>query len=236
MKHIVRTIRDSGVRPRPSLYTLCGDRKGFTLVEVMVSITIFAGVVTLMLSLFTYTLRLYRRVEAQRQVAQSVRTTMEFLTKEIRNGQVDYGIVGGVVRDNPVDTHCPIPATLSDDTYHLADTYLGLINIEGDRECLYWEHDPDPAKQDDPGNNNLFLKKQTVATAAQLNPPNVKIKDLRFYVRPLHDPYTATPNLAEYQPLVTIIAQVSVSLSSGEVRTISYQTSVSTYAYDIPTE
>lgn len=204
--------------------------------EVLVSVTIFATVITLMLSMFNYTLRIYRRVEAQRQVSQSVRTTMEFLVKEIRNGQVDYGIVDGLQSDAVVDARCPIPVVGSNTYSTSVTSFLGLINVEGDRECIYWVHNAGAATQDDANNNNLFLKKQNVSTLSQLNPPNVKIKDLRFYVRPLRDPYMDSPNLVETMPVVTIVAQVSVKLPTGEVRTVPYQTSVSTYIYDIPSQ
>lgn len=209
---------------------------GFTLMEVVVSVTIFAVVITLMLSLFNYTLNIYRRVEAQRQVSQSVRTTMEFLVKEIRNGKVDYGVIDGVQADTSVDAHCPIP-TIGGNTYSVSNTsYLGLINVDGERECIYWVHDPNPALQDDPNNNNLYIKKLGVTAVSQLNPPNVKLYDLRFYVRPLRDPYMDSPNLIEQQPVVTIAAKVSIKLPTGEIRTVPYQTSVSTYIYDIPSQ
>lgn len=216
---------------------------GFTLMEVVVSVTIFAGVITLMLSMFNYTLRIYRRVEAQRQVAQSVRTTMEFLVKEIRNGTVDYSVSDGATVQQSVSP-CTAPggipnglqANLGQNTYSTANTaQVGLINLDGERECVYWVHDTDPLKQEDAANNNLMIKKEG-GVAAQLNPPAVKFKDIRFYVHPLRDPYTITPNLVEVQPVVTIVALVSVRLPTGETRVVPYQTSVSTYAYDIPTE
>lgn len=213
---------------------------GFTLMEVMVSVTIFAFAITLMMSLFNYTLKIYRRVEAQRQVSQAVRTTMEFIVKEVRNGRVDYGISNGLTIDTPIDpTNCPAPASLSANTYSTSAAtvgHLALVNVEGERECIYWQHDPDPTQQDAANNNNLWLKKEGAAAAAQLNAPNVKLKDLRFYVKPLHDPYTDSPSLSEKEPSVTIVAQVSVLLSTGERRTVPYQTSVSTYIYDIPSQ
>lgn len=216
---------------------------GFTLMEVVVSVTIFAGVITLMLSMFNYTLRIYRRVEAQRQVAQSVRTTMEFLVKEIRNGAVDYSVDDGATVLQPV-TPCTGPGVVSSgvqgnlgqNSYSTTNTsQLGLVNLDGERECIYWVHDSDPTKQEDATNNNLMIKKEG-GTAAQINPPGVKFKNIRFYVHPLRDPYTITPNLVEMQPVVTIVATVSVRLPTGETRVVPYQTSVSTYAYDIPTE
>ncbi len=215
-------------------------RGGFTLMEVMVSMTIFATTVTLILSMFNYTLRLYRREEAQRQVSQSVRTIMEFIVKEIRNGQVDYGIVNGVTVDPvEVDSHCKKPISIDADTYFQNSTdHLGIINVVGERECIYWVHDPDPTKQTDPANNNLFIKKLNVNVVSQLNTANVKLLDFRFYVSPLRDPYTvpSRSELVEQEPLVTIVAKVSVTLPTGEVRTVPYQTTVSTYAYDIPSQ
>ena len=217
---------------------------GFTLMEVVVSVAIFAGVITMMLSLFNSTLRIYRRIEAQRQVAQSVRTTMEFLVKEIRNGKVDYSVSDGVTVLTPI-APCKAPGlaasavqgNLGQNSYSVADTtVLGLVNLEGERECIYWVHDSNPATQDAANNNNLFIKKENALSATQLNPPGVKIKDLRFYVHPLRDPYASTPSLVEQQPSVTIVANVSVKLPTGEIRIVPYQTSVSTYAYDIPTE
>ena len=212
---------------------------GFTLMEIIVSMTIFATVITMVLSMFTYTLKLYRREEAQRQVSQSVRTVMEFLVKEIRNGQVDYGIVNGVTIDTLVDAHCPRPSSINADTYSVSSTdHLGIINVIGERECIYWVHDSDPTKQNDPTNNNLFIKKQNVGVVSQLNTSNVKLTDLRFYVSPLRDPYTVPggSGLVEQEPLVTIMAKVSVTLPTGETRVVSYQTTVSTYAYDIPSQ
>jgi prepilin-type N-terminal cleavage/methylation domain-containing protein len=252
VKSIKYKVESRGVRaPRAFRYFQLSTfnfqlstRSGFTLMEVLVSVTIFATVITMMLSMFNYTLRIYRRVEAQRQVSQSVRTTMEYLVKEIRNGQVDYGIVDGISQDTVVHANCRIP-TLGADTYTASNVQaiggrnivsLGLINVEGERECIYWDNNPDPSLQDAATNNNLYIKKQMLSAVSQLNPSNVKIKYLRLYVRPLRDPFMDSPNLVETMPAVTIVAQVSVTLPTGEVRTVPYQTSVSTYIYDIPSQ
>ena len=216
--------------------------KGFTLMEVLVSVTIFATSVTLMLTLFNYNLKLYRRIEAQRQVSQSVRTTMEFLVKEIRNGTVDYSVQDGLTVINPI-TPCtgpnistsPVQSDLGGNSYSATSTYLALTNIDNERECIYWEHDG-TLGDEDVANNNIRLRKANLATIGRLNPVNVKIKDLRFYIKPLRDPYTATGGLVEQQPSVTIVAIVSVRLPTGELRVVPYQTSVATYAYDIPSQ
>ncbi len=212
---------------------LNSSSSGFTLMEVMVSVTIFAFAITLMMSLFNYTLKIYRRVEAQRQVSQSVRTTMEFLVKEIRNGKVDYSVQDGALVTTPLApcngpglTTSPTQSNLGQDSYSAVSSSLALVNVDGERECVYW----------DSTSKNLFLKKEGVASVAQLNPPAVALDLLKLYIRPLRDPFMDSPNLVEKEPVVTIVAQVTVRLPTGEVRTVPYQTSVSTYIYDIPSQ
>lgn len=204
---------------------------GFTLMEVVVSVTIFAGTVTMMLSLFNTTLKIYRKVEAQRQISQSVRTTMEFLVKEIRNGQVDYNVVDGITITTPTvgcdgtiaGVAAKRPAELGSDSYQQVENAIQLINVDGERECIYLS------------GTNLFLRKDAQTEPSQLNPANVSISMFKLYVRPRRDPYTdgSTPLIYE-QPSVTIVAVATVTLPTGEVRTIPYQTSVASHVYDIP--
>lgn len=205
---------------------------GFTLMEVVVSVTIFAGTVTMMLSLFNTTLKIYRKIEAQRQISQSMRTTMEFLVKEIRNGQVDYNVTDGITITTPV-VGCdgnPLyggttkrPASLGSDSYSQTEDRIQLINVDGERECIYLT------------GTNLFLRKDTQTQPSQLNPSNVSINMFKLYVRPRRDPYTEGSTALVYeQPSVTIVAVATVTLPTGEVRTIPYQTSVASHVYDIP--
>lgn len=230
MKHKTCNIKqeESGMLHAPC--SMLRDRQGFTLMEVVVSVSIFAGTITVMLSLFNTTLQIYRKVEAQRQVAQSVRTSMEFLVKEIRNGQVDYNVRDGLTITTPV-SGCDTkqPAVLGDNSYLQTEDRIQLINVDGERECVYLS------------GTNLLVRKDGQTTASQLNPPNVALNMFKLYIRPRRDPYTdstggfGTP-LVETQPAVTILAIASVTLPTGEVRTIPYQTSVTTYLYDIPSQ
>ncbi len=204
---------------------------GFTLMEVVVSVTIFAGTVTMMLSLFNTTLKIYRKIEAQRQISQSVRTTMEFLVKEIRNGQVDYNVVDGITITTPAvgcdgsvaGVTTKRPGGLGSDSYQQVENAIQLINVDGERECIYVS------------NANLFLRKDGQTQPSQLNPANVSISMFKLYIRPRRDPYTDGSTALIYeQPSVTIVAVATVTLPTGEVRTIPYQTSVASHVYDIP--
>jgi prepilin-type N-terminal cleavage/methylation domain-containing protein len=71
---------------------------GFTLMEIVVSTTIFAIVAAAMMSLFNYVLKINRRSEALRQSAQGLRNFVEILAKDIRNGQIDYFVINGTTQ------------------------------------------------------------------------------------------------------------------------------------------
>lgn len=219
---------------------------GFTLMEVVVATSIFATTITLMLSLFNVTLRIQRRTEALRQVSQTVRNVSEFLVKEIRNGQVDYNVRDGQITVDPVDgagTVCPPEPTLSGvnagKTYYDATLdvpitdRIGLVNIEGERECIAYIFDTNTNR------GKLVIKKENVEQE-DLTPPNVNISYAKFYVRPLKDPYTDYPNqgssLVEVQPMVTFLLIAQTTLPTGESRSITYQTSISTNIYNIPNQ
>lgn len=221
---------------------------GFTITEIIVSTAIFATVLVALMSIFVLTLRLNRRSDALRQASQGARNFVEFLAKEIRNGNIDYGVQNGTVA-LPEVAPCPYPVNsgevntvkygsvtrLGDD---ISDWALGLVNIEGERECFYWSRsDGDgrkPAGNDFSSFNSLYLRKDGVNQAQKLNPPNFRIDFLRFYVRPNRDPYASPP--PKIQPSVTIVMQFTASLPTGEIITVPYQATISTNNYDIPAQ
>ncbi len=184
--------------------------QGFTLMEIVVSTTIFAVTVTLMLSLFNYTLKINRRVQSLRQISQGTRNFTEVLAREIRNGQIDYSSV------LPGCTNNYGSATNSS---------LGLITKDGDRQCFSIS------------GTDLVLNKSVSGNTftENVNPTNFRVKSgsMHFIVRPTTDPYAAVyPGI---QPFVTITAVFEVQLSPNDpIISIPYQTTISTDVYDVP--
>ena len=197
------------------------SQTGFTLMEVVVATTIFATVLTLMLVLFDYTLKINRRVEALRQVTQATRNFTEFLVREVRNGSIDYS--------GSIDPHCSISYSNGSDS-----TFLAIVNRLGDRECFYLQTDGS-------GNGSLWVHKISASGAAsteQVSPSSVTLNPslFHFYVRPLLDPQVKLGiTYPGVQPFVTIIMQLTVRLNGlDQPAVIPYQTTVSTDSYNIP--
>jgi prepilin-type N-terminal cleavage/methylation domain-containing protein len=203
-----------GNKQLPTIFRFLEPEQGFTLMEIIVATTIFAGTLTLMFSLFTYTLKINRKGEAFRQATQGMRNFTEFLTKEIRNGKIDFAS-GSEVPIGP----CP------DDSYGSQSTSLGLVSISGERQCIYWDNSA--------GVRALMIQKSNTE-AYTLNPAYFTVEEVKFFVRPTTDPYSGTPP-PRFQPLVTMVILFQVRLSPNETAvTIPYQTTISSDAYDVP--
>ena len=187
--------------PSPSSQT------GFTLMEILVATTIFATVLTIMLVLFNYTLKINRRVEQLRQLSQGTRNFEEYLVREIRNGRIDYG---------SANSNCAAVSYAS-----ASNSSLALINRAGERECFY------------KSGSDLLIGKQGITD--KLNPQNVTLGSVKFYVRPTSDPAANGPPFPGTQPVVTILMQFKIQLSGADpLATIPYQTTISTDIYDVP--
>lgn len=246
-----------------SPFLSCNDKfkksgAGFTLVEILVATTLFAFTVAALTSLFSYVLRINRKAEALRQATQAERDLVETIAKEVRNGQIDYGVASGssVETYNGPSGACPLPpawgalgaglnpgdSLVGKDnirsSYSADDTRLGTVDKQGNRYCFYLASDT--AGTPVVGSHAGYLTEvQNNGTPQPINPPNETINYLAFYVRPLCDPYVTAckdyGNTApKIQPFVTIIMEVTTHLPTGENVVIPYQTSVSTDNYDVP--
>jgi prepilin-type N-terminal cleavage/methylation domain-containing protein len=216
---------------------------GFTLMEIVVATTIFAIVATAMMSMFNYVLQINRRGEALRQATQGMRNFVEFLVKEVRNGQINYGLIGGgTPRGFAIG---PCGNGVAGSNYYTDKTNkIGIYTPTGEEECLYFA--------DASGNqiaSNVYVApsdqrytlvlEKSDGVKEVLNPPNFKIEELAFFVRPVCDPFddecdAYNNDFPGIQPMVNINIKFSVSLPTGEVVPIYYQTSISTDKYDIP--
>lgn len=79
-------------------------QKGFTLIEAVVATSVFAFVISAVLGVYISVTQLDSKTRAQRAVTQNARYVMEYLAKEIRNGQIDFdsypsGNTSGVDQD-----------------------------------------------------------------------------------------------------------------------------------------
>jgi prepilin-type N-terminal cleavage/methylation domain-containing protein len=188
---------------------------GFTLMEILVATAIFTVVVSAMLVLFNNTLQINRRVQSLRQVSQGTRNFTEMISREIRNGRIDYA---------SANRNCDSANYTNPENQSLA-----IINKAGERICFYLQQ----------SDESLYISKDgaTDSIVEKINPPNFLVlhKRFRFIVLPQTDPNPGGTQFPGIQPMVTILATFSYQPPSGETAVeIPFQTTISTDIYDIP--
>ena len=80
-----------------------GQPRGFTLVELLVSMSIFVTIGVLTLGIFTQSLRSQRKSLVKAQIQRESQLIMETMTKKIRTSIVDYDEYVGPI-NNPAST------------------------------------------------------------------------------------------------------------------------------------
>jgi Tfp pilus assembly protein PilW len=171
---------------------MISDRKktqGFTIIEAIVATAVFAFFIVSLLGVYLSILRLDSRTRGQRAVTDNTRFIMEYLSKEVRDGRIDYTAVdcGGTVTST-------------------AD--LCLINQNGESEHIYAQN---PVGLISGDGTNLILSKN--GTATSLNSASVKITKLEFLVSPSTDSLTqnSISNGVNEQPHVTVVMEVTLN-------------------------
>lgn len=217
---------------------------GFTLMEIVVATTIFAVVATAMMSLLNYTLKINRRTETFRQATQGMRTFVEGFVKQIRDGRIYYG-VDGSTEAGDISGVCPA-GDLNDRYYSSKENKIRLINTEGEDMCIYLADNAGNYV----GSNNFSGSKVVVEKNSSgvnlkqvLNPENFIIENMALFIRPVCDPYSDCDETNVYnppgdpiriQPVAALFLKFKISLPTGELLQMYYQTSISNNKYDIP--
>jgi len=219
---------------------------GFTLMEIIVATAIFVMVVAAMMSLFNYVLKMNRKGELLRQTTQGMRNLVETIVKEVRNGQIDYGFVNGSAPRGFTVGPCQDGAWATNPTvaryYQDKENKLAIINNEGESECIFYGNASGSFAGDNifSVTNGTLVIQKSGSSAQVMNPPNFKIENIAFFIRPVCDPYSKcsvyTNALPKIHPSVTMVFKFTTELSPNEKYSINYQTTISTNQYDIPNQ
>jgi type II secretory pathway pseudopilin PulG len=187
-----------------SIFNLQSSSSGFTLIEAVVATAVFAFVVSSMVGVYLSAIQLDRKTRAQRAVTQSARFITEFLTKEVRNGTINYASYGGL-----------IPANNND---------LYILNQAGELEHIYASADTCTVTS----TCDLLIAKNS--TVSNLNSSNVKVSNIKFYIQPRGNPYTDI--VYNEQPRVTMVLELtSNGLTFTDSAKIDLETTFTTRAY-----
>lgn len=221
-------------------------QKGFTLIEVLIALTIFVILMTVVSSSYLNIARSQREANAIREIYSEVRYLFNLIGEQAREKTIDYGCPR-TIELNEDDITRPIDqgstSTVCSDLFILQnENYLALVNrtsservifklndIDGDKKMMMYREAKEQngsAWSPEPGYEQGFVE-------IELN--GINIKDIKFEKAPLEDPFdpkNVSCGLIQIQPSVTIYASIEAEKESVSTFSFDLQTSFSSRVYN----
>lgn len=196
-----------------------GGSRGFTMMEMLVALTVFSTLIVAATNIFLLASRSQRKVFDLEIMQASARYTMEAMVRETRIGLIDYGYYAE--RDTPMRN---------------IETELALIDNEGETVRFF---ESDETNQDlcpDATSTPCLLVSVGGLTVVPISPKGIRLRSVSFYISPENDPLSFDAALGGYpsdiQPSVTILLSFESSSRRIDERTYTYlQTTATSRAY-----
>ncbi len=196
---------------------------GFTLIEMMVSVSIFLIVMTIVLGALLSIIDGNKKTQAINSVANNLSSAIESMTRDIKTGyQYKCGVSRGTIIAGTESANCD-PATA-------LDTISFISTISGSaRAGQYWLSDPDPItgrkgimKFFCPANiknPNVNCKIESNYESLVITSPEIDIKEMQFYVK--------VPTASTDQPGVFVVIKGTAYINKTQFSDFSIQTFIS---------
>lgn len=157
------------------------NQPGFTLIEMIIAISIFVMILLIATNIFFIVNNSQRKVVTMQRIQSDVRYLFEAIAQEIRLGRINYDFY----IDEEIDLH-----PLADD-----NTVLAVVNHSGDSIFFRLSSVGDRVqycKIDADNDCDLSIDDNW----QNVTPEGVEVEDLRFIITPSADPFTDTTGLS----------------------------------------
>ncbi|MBI2638796.1 type II secretion system protein [Candidatus Peregrinibacteria bacterium] len=174
---------------------------GFTLIEMLISISILMLFLGLVASSYTQLVAANRKAKNIQEIYTNVRLVFDTLASDIRTGSFDFSCIDPAALE---------PLCLENQTGS-SQKVIGILHNESLKRSLY--------KFDDANKKLLVMHQMRTSTILpwsignfeSLAPENFPLEDFSFRVFPLKDPYNsqnAVSDAVQFQPSVTVALKV----------------------------
>lgn len=191
-------------------------QKGFTLVELLIAMTVFVSFLGVLIGSYTSIIKGQREADEYRIMYSESRKIFETVIGELRDGMVDYkkhnadanvGILGGLTTLYVVSKDASMQSSI------VFDEESGVVSIA----------------KGDFGQDSAWEK-------FNLNSSDlVKVTDFKFYVSPSVDPYNdeyVYNDKNQLHPKVTVYGKFVREFGNGKEYSMELQTTVSSRIYN----
>lgn len=233
---------------RPHTPTRLSGQRGYTVVELIVSMTIFSIVLISAIGIFISVANSTMKTTAQRKVQQDIRYSIEELARQVRSSSINYAFyknnATGVcsMKDGRV-LALTTTEVGSDDKGRTRNVYYYYPGVTGGPPgppAVYRYQQPDFGNETE---LDTCGKITDPANLTRVTAENVSVTATSFMITPKQNPYAPGFENAAYRnvhPRVTIsvTAATSVAVSPGVTERSRYseatlQTSISTRSYPV---
>jgi len=202
---------------RAHLRTTHGRARGFTLMELLVVMSIFSTVVLIASDVFMISARTQRKIYGLERAQSDARYTMEAMAREIRTGAIDYAYYASRGSfTQPDDELALLQSDLTSLRFRVSTASTQSYCPTATLPCL--------------------LVTVGGGTPAAITPKNVAVRTAKFYITPVTDPsvldYATGLYASNIQPRVTIVLVLeNVATVSSEASTVYQQTTSVSRSY-----
>ena len=207
-----------------SIKKIKNNKTGFTLVEVLVAVSIFAILAILLSVIYVAFTKMQTRTKISQQVLNDSQFVLETITREVRNNEIfdydpyDSGICGSIL-DDVNYVNCLLLLR--------EDGQLIVFTTTTDESLIYIT----PTCNSDYSDCDWALDDyESYTELLSLGVNNIKVEDLYFYIKPDEIPF---PSITENKhPVVTIRMQTAYdSTRSNEQISHLLQTTIASRIY-----
>jgi prepilin-type N-terminal cleavage/methylation domain-containing protein len=202
------------------------NKRGFTLVELLIAMAIFVLFISVLINTYSYIVQAQRKANDERVVYVEARKVFDIMLTEFRDGMVDYAAFNKDICSNgatnsffgPKDE---VKLVSKDDS---VKTRIWLLN----NQVMINKDSRHPVTGTYANTNSDF------AYAMTINPENILVQELAFYVAPSIDPYdicTVLYDQNQFHPMVTIYAEF-LRVGHEDEEPLIIQTSISSRVYN----
>ena len=191
---------------------MTGDKNGFTLMEMLVSLALFSVVVTISTDLFFTFQRVSRKTESFEHLVSDARLIIEQIAREVREGTIHYS------------AYPTLPLNTPQTTLKILDSSAVPVEFAFNASC------PD----------NSEFPCLTIARGGspeRLSGVDTRVINAQFFISPTLDPFNFSADtgnyLADSQPRVTVALSLDNGKDAGDPNYIRYdvQTTISSRVY-----
>ncbi len=196
------------------------QQKGFTLIEILVAMSVFVLFLGVLINSYMGIVRSQRDADFNRILYMEARNVFEVVVQELRDGMIDYAFYLNNFPAGGQNSILLVSKDLSKKVeikYDEGDVLIGEVEISDDK-------------------NFINIKNLNVGEGefVVLN-DRISVKELKFYVSPLIDPYDddyVFCDLYQFHPKITVYAEFEKDRGGREPIDFYLQTTVSSRIYN----